>query len=376
LVVNIAVNTRLLLNDRLEGIGWFMHETLKRITALHPECTFHFLFDRRYSDEFVFSPNVVPHNLFPQARHPFLYYLWFEHSVPFALKRIKPDLFLSPDGYLSLSTPVRSMAVFHDLNFEHRPQDFPVMDKLYYRHYFPKFARKACRIATVSEFSKGDINTLYGIPPEKIDVVYSAAKEVYGPLPESAREEVRRQYTAGRPYFLYVGSLHPRKNVANLFRAYDAFREASGGDFRLLVVGAKKWWTAEIREAYEGMKHRDDVIFTGRLATRELARVTASALAITYISFFEGFGVPITEGFHCDVPVIASRAASMPEVGGDAVLYADPHSVESISGALQRMATDTGLRNSLIERGRVRKNLFSWQKTADLLWHSIERALE
>jgi len=374
--MNIAVNTRLLLNDRLEGIGWFTHETLKRITTRHPECTFHFLFDRPYSEEFVFSPNVIPHNLFPQARHPVLYYLWFEHSIPFTLKRIRPDLFFSPDGYLSLSTPVRSMVVFHDLNFEHRPQDFPLLDRLYYKHYFPRFARKACRIATVSEFSKNDIMKLYGIEGERIDVVYNGAHEGYKPVDEKTREGVRKKYSGSKPYFLYVGAQHPRKNIANLFRAYDAFRETSPVVVRLLVVGARKWWTEDIRKAFDGVKHKEDIIFAGRLLPEDLNKVTASALALTYVSFFEGFGIPIVEAFSCHVPVITSPVSSMPEVAGDAALYADPHSVESIAHALTCMATDESLRFSLIEKGKARKNLFSWQRSADLLWRSIEKALE
>ena len=100
--MKIAINTRFLLKDKLEGIGWFTYEAVKRMVLAHPEHEFHFLFDRKYAEEFIFAKNVTPHVLFPPARHPFLWYAWFEYAVPRALKKIKPDVFLSTDGYLSL----------------------------------------------------------------------------------------------------------------------------------------------------------------------------------------------------------------------------------------------------------------------------------
>ena len=150
--LKIAVNTRLLIKNKLEGIGWFSYETLKRITRAHPEHQFYFLFDRPFDESFVFGSNVTPIVIRPQARHPILFYLWFEKSIPRALKKINPDLFMSTDGYLSLSTTTPSLPVIHDLNFEHYPEQLPFLVRKYYKHYFPRFARKAARIATVSEF--------------------------------------------------------------------------------------------------------------------------------------------------------------------------------------------------------------------------------
>ena len=119
--MKIAVNTRLLLKDKLEGIGWFSYETLKRITTQHPEHQFYFIFDRPFTDEFIFSYNIEPVVIGPPARHPVLWYYWFEFRLPGLLKKINPDIFLSPDGYLSLKSHFKSIAVIHDLNFIHYP---------------------------------------------------------------------------------------------------------------------------------------------------------------------------------------------------------------------------------------------------------------
>lgn len=374
--MRIAVNTRLLLKNKLEGIGWFSYETLRRITTQHPEHQFYFIFDRQFDESFIFSGNITPVVIPPQARHPILYYLWFEKSIPKALKKIQPDLFFSPDGYLSLSTPVKSMNVFHDLNFEHYPDDLPYPERTFYRHYFPQYARKACRIATVSEFSKRDIMEQYHIPAEKIDVVYNGANEGYMPLTESEKFMVRAKYSGGLPYFAFVGALHPRKNLANLFRAFDLFRQESGITMKLMIIGKKKWWTKSIKEAYDKMKFNKDVEFCGRLEPSELNRVIAAAAALTYVSYFEGFGIPILEAFYCETPVITSNVTSMPEVAGDAAILVDPFSVKSICEGMIKIATDPSISVSLNEKARERRQVFSWQKTAGLLWDSMEKALE
>jgi len=374
--VKIAVNTRLLLRDRLDGIGWFTCESLRRITRQHPEHDFYFLFDRPYDDAFLFAPNVKPLVIGPPARHVLLYLIWFEISVPMALRRIKPDLFLSPDGFLSLSTRVPSVDVMHDLNFEYYPGDLPREVSWYYRHFFPRFARKARRIATVSNYSKKDIVNLYRIAPERIDVVYNGAHEIFRPLEETEKAHVRSKYTGGAPYFIFIGALHPRKNLSSLFRAFDLFRTHHHADCKLLMVGSRMWWTRSIRDTYESMEHRDDVIFTGRIPMEELHRVLASALALTYVSYFEGFGIPVVEAFACNTPVIASNLTSLPEVAGDAALLVDPFSIEQIAEAMDRVFTDESLRNRMIALGQEQGKKFSWDQTASSLWDTIGKVLQ
>lgn len=373
--MQIAVNTRLLLKDRLEGIGRFTYESLKRITQQHKEHHFYFIFDRPFDEEFLFADNITPIILSPQARHPVLFYVWLEMSMPPLLKKLKPDLFLSPDGYLSLKTDVTSLPVLHDLNFAHYPQDLPWLVRKYCNYFYPRFARKAGRIATVSEYSKSDISSLYGIDPARIDVVYNGVSPGFRPQPGAIREDIREKYTKGCDYFLFVGSLHPRKNIARLMQAFDQFRKSNDTDTKLLIVGSRYWWTNDIKQAYEEMEHQDEVIFTGRVSDESLYKITASALAVTYVPYFEGFGIPIIEAMQCGVPVITANVTSMPEVAGDAALLVDPFSVDSITQALTRIHRDTALRASLSEAGKARCSAFSWDRTASLLWESIVKTV-
>lgn len=370
--MKIAVNTRLILKNKLEGIGWVAYENLKRIVLQHPDVEFYFLFDREPDSSFIFADNVKPVVLFPQARHPFLYIIYFEFSVARVLRKIKPDLYLSTDGYLSLRSNIPQLAVFHDLGFEHFPNDFPRLALWHYKKFFPRFARKATRIITVSEFTKQDLCKCYNIPSEKVDVVYNGANEDFKPVSEETKKEIRDRYCGGFQYFMFVGSLHPRKNLARLFTAFDIFKKNTGSDVKLLIVGEKRWWTQPIEQAYNAMQHKEEVVFCGRLSAEDLHKVTASALASVYVSYFEGFGIPIVEAFRCDTPVITSNVSSMPEVAGDAALLIDPFNVDSIADAMARVL-DPAVREDLIQKGRVRRNDFSWDLAAEGWWDSIEK---
>lgn len=371
--MKIAVNTRLLLKDKLEGIGWFTFETLKRIVRRHPEHTFYFIFDRPYDASFVFASNVVPLVVFPPARHPYLWYLYFEWGVARLLKKLQPDIFLSTDGWLSLRTNVPSVDVIHDLNFEHHPEFIKPVVRRYYQRFFHRFAQKAARIATVSEFTRQDIHKLYGIPIDKIDVVYNGCNSCYIPLNEEDKGDVKRAYSDGCDYFLFVGLIHQRKNLANQFRAFDRFKQNDTRNMKFVVVGDKKWWHGEIEDAYLAMTHKEDVIFLGRQSQEVLGRLMSAATALVYASFFEGFGIPILEAFNAETAVITSNTTSMPEVAGDAALLVNPHSVEEICAAMARLAEDETLRQDLIAKGREQRQKFSWDRTADALWQTIEK---
>ena len=373
--MKIAVNTRLLIKNKLEGIGWFSYETLSRIVKQHPEHDFYFIFDRPYDPSFVFASNVKAIVAPPQARHPVLYFIWFEMTIPRILKKIGADLFISPDGYLSLSSNIKQVVVMHDLNFEYYPKDLPWLESWYYRKFFAKYAHKANRIATVSEFSKSDIIKLYHIDAEKIDVVYNGANQIFKPVTEPEKQKTRARYSSGCEYFICVGSVHKRKNIVNLLKAFELFKSEQSSDVKLVIVGQKRWWTKEMQQTLDQMVYTSDVIFTGRVETEELHLLMGSALALTYVSYHEGFGIPILEAFCCDTPVITSEITSMPEVAGDAAILVDPFSTDSIVDAMKRIYLEKDLREELIERGRERQKLFSWQKTADALWQCIENAI-
>ena len=370
--MQIAVNTRFLLSNKLEGIGWFTFETLRRIVQDHPEHQFYFLFDRKYSPEFIFGTNVTPVVFGPPSRHPLLWYIWFEFAVARFLRKNKIDLFISPDGYLPLSTKVPTIAVIHDINFAHHPQGLPKLTAWYYNYFFPRFAHKATHIVTVSEYSKGDIIATYSVLPEKITVAYNGVNPEFQPLSVDQISQVRKELTGGAPYFVFVGAFNPRKNIAGLLQAFDLFRMQHAADFKLVLVGERMFKTGAMEQVYKSMAFKGDVIFTGRLNVDRLKLVAGAASGLVFVPFFEGFGIPLLEAMRCNIPIVASNKTSMPEVTGDAALLVDPHNINEIASAMVHLVETEGLAEELVAKGEERSKFFSWDITAQKLWEAVE----
>lgn len=369
--MKIAINARELLKGRMEGIGRYIYETTKRMVLDHPEDQFYFFFDRTYDPSFIFADNVIPVVVHPQARHPILWYLWFEWGVPYYLKKYEIDVFYSGDTYASMKTSVPTLIVCHDIAYKHYPNHIRISHKKYYQANFPKFHRKADHIVAVSNFTKQDIVQTYKIAEEKVTIGYNATPSGFSLLAEKEKTEIREHLTKGNPYFIYVGSLHPRKNVVNLIKAFDFFKEEHKTAHKLVLVGRMAWKNEELKKTYETTKYREDIIFTNHLSNEQLPRYMAAAEALTYVSVFEGFGIPILEGMSSGIPVITSNVSSMPEVAGDAALLIDPHDPSSIAEGMYTIVSDQELRDQLIAKGRSRAKAFSWKTTADHIYNEL-----
>lgn len=371
--MRIAVNTRFLLKGRLEGIGWYTHEVMRRLVSRHPEHEFIFYFDRPFHPDFIFGSNVRGVVASPPARHYVLWWWWYEQSLPRLFRRHQVDVFFSPDGYCSLRSRIPTLMVTHDIAHVHYPEQIPGWARHYYHRYVPLYLQRADHIVTVSEFVKQDIQQQYGIAPQKMTVAGNAAKEMFRPVAEDYREQVRREYAEGKPYFFYIGAMHPRKNLERLIRAFSLFKDRTGSELKLLLGGRPAWQSTPIREAWQGSPYQTDIVWLGYIADEKLPDILGSALALTYVSMFEGFGVPLLEAMHAEVPIITSRVSSLPEVAGSAALLIDPLSEAEIAGAMEKMVADQALRQRLIEAGRQQRAGSSWDKTADTIWKALEK---
>jgi len=372
----IAVNTRFLIKHRLEGIGRFSYEILKRITNNHKENTFIFFFDRKVDESFLFSDNIIPIVLFPQARHPLLWYFFFEFSVTRALKKYHADLFITMDGFMSLGTNIKTLQVLHDLHYKNHPSFLPKLVRNYYQHFFPKFIHKADRIITVSHFCKQEITETYGIKESNIDVVYNSSRDEYHALSETEISMVKAEYTQGQDYFLFIGPIHPRKNLGNVIKAFIRYKQEQKTDMKLIVTGNKMWRNFNEALDFHQSVFKSDIIFTGHLTSKDLFKVTAAATCLLYVSFYEGFGMPILEAMSCDVPVITSGVSAMPEIAGDAAIFIDPHSSDSIFKAIIKIQTNTHLKKDLIMKGRENIKRFSWDISAQVFWQNVIKTIE
>lgn len=371
--MKIAINTRFLLKDRLEGVGWYTYEVVKRMVEDHPEHEFIFLFDRPYDEDFIFGKNVKPIVVFPPARHPLLWYLWFEWALPRALRKHQADVFLSPDNYLSLSSKVPTVMVTHDIAHLHFPDEIPPLVKRFYDYFVPRYLQHAKQIITVSEYTKQDILKQYPVDERKIEVAYNGCREYFRPLNEREKTAVRAQFSDGKAYFFYIGAIHPRKNVPRLIEAFDQFKKERSSDLKLLLGGRFRWQTGAVKSAWEAAEHQEDIVFLGYLSEENLAQLMGAALALTYVSLFEGFGVPLLEAMHCEIPVITSKRTSMPEVIGKAGLLVDPNATSEMTQAMHNIVENKGLRASLIQAAKQQKLRFRWDNTAKQIYERLIR---
>lgn len=373
--MKIAVNVRFFLKDRMEGIARFNYETLKRIVLQNPQDEFFFLFDRDYDQNFIFAENVKPVVLFPPTRHPFILAFWLEVRIKIALKRIKPDVFLSGDTYMPLNSGVKTVIVSHDLAFHHYPEHTRFFDRNFYHYFFPKYHRKADKIIAVSEFTKQDIIKKYGINESKIEVVHNAANGHFYPIDDKTKAKVKSELTEGNPYFVYLGSIHPRKNIVNLIKAFELFKLKTKSDHFLVIIGRPAWKTGEYFNTLKNSPVRNSII-TRQINRESLPQYIGSADALFYVSFFEGFGIPILEGFEAGIPVVTSNTSSMPEVAGDAALLADPFSPDSISEAMEKLAGNPHVGTELVKKANERLKFFSWNKSADKMYNILREIAE
>jgi glycosyltransferase involved in cell wall biosynthesis len=260
------------------------------------------------------------------------------------------------------------VAMIHDLAFERMPETFTRRGSFQLKLTVRWTAKKAAKIATVSEYSRQDLLNIYNLPPEKVVVTYNGVESRFTPQPSvpDEAEEIRRRFGVSRDFLLAVGSLQPRKNLVRLIRAYARLR-VEREDFRpqLVIVGRKLWLANEIFDEVKRQPWADDIILTGYVTDEDLPALYRAARALVYPSLFEGFGLPPLEAMACGTPVVTSDVSSLPEVTGGAALLIDPNDERALAAALIEIVSDERLRAELREKGIAQAKKFTWREAAE-----------
>lgn len=367
--MKVAVNGRFLL-PRLEGIGHYTFQLLDHLSLLHPEDQYHVIVDRDIHMSIMDRPNVIRHVLSPPTRHPVLWYFWFEWRVPALLKKIGADVFFSPDGFLSLNTDCPTVLTIHDLAYLHYPEGSQRSHLRYLRKYMPQFLQRADEVIAVSQFTADDINQHFLGSASKIATIYNGVSDDFHPLDKDEQIACRKYYTEGRPYFIYVGSIHPRKNVAALVRSFDQYIGRTGDDVCLVLAGRRAWKSMDVTYALKNSPYASQIIEIPNIDD-QVPRLVASAEAMCYVSLFEGFGLPVLEAMACGTPVITSVNTPMQEVCGDLAYYVNPRDISSICEAMIDVRSQNNALKQNVEKLRLRASMFSWEKAANLLHERI-----
>jgi glycosyltransferase involved in cell wall biosynthesis len=281
--------------------------------------------------------------------------------LPSILHEVRPDVVHFTNYLAPVLTRAPFVVSFHDMSLTLLPEAHTLKKRLLTASLIPTVARKAVRILVPSESTRRDVIRLLGVDPGRIRLVPYAAAPLYRPLPEGPEALAARGVRP--PYFLYVGTLEPRKNLARALRAF--VRVAPDlPDHQFVIVGQAGWKYAEILGEAGRPELLDRVVRTGYLPEEELPLFYNHAVALVYPSLYEGFGLPVIEAMACGAPVLTSRTSSLGEIAHDAALLVDPHSEDELAEGLRSLAADAGLRQSLRARGAERAALFSWERTA------------
>ncbi len=284
--------------------------------------------------------------------------LWSQIFLPFRLYLKKDiDVFFSPAHYSPRFCPVPNIVTIHDLSFLFYPDDFLKTDLIKLRQWTQYSIKKAKKIIAVSKTTKNDIVKFYHVPENKVEVVYNGYEKKVKSYQSSLVKKVGN-------YFLYVGTLQPRKNIITLIYAFQLFKQLNQ-DFKLVIVGKKGWLYKEIFDRVEKLGLKDQVVFTDYVDDKQLASLYQRAFCFVLPSFYEGFGIPILEAMSFGCPVITSFTSSLPEIGGDACLYFNPHDPNDLFEKMKLLRENQNLRKEMIKKGRERIKLFSWEKCGE-----------
>jgi glycosyltransferase involved in cell wall biosynthesis len=288
---------------------------------------------------------------------------------PVQLRRLGADLYFGPAGTLPLAPlPMPSVLTVHDLAIYRHPEWFPPGQPLSVHWVVPRSLARAERLIAVSRSTAADLSELFGIPPERVEVVPEGVADRYQPLGPPKLEEAARRLDLTPGFVLFVGTIEPRKNLGTLLDAWSRMRERPP----LVVAGTWGWRCGAVRARLETTP---GVRLLGSVAPQQLPLLYNLAGCLAHPAWYEGFGLTPLEAMACGTPVVTSGTSSLPEVVGDAGLAVDPSDVEGWTDALERACQDEDLRRELSRRGRERAAGFTWERAARATWEVMDRVV-
>jgi len=303
--------------------------------------------------------------------------MWTHVRLAWEMARRPPDLLFVPAHVLPPVHPQRTLVTIHDLGYLSFPAAHPWRQRLYLDLSTRWNARAATHILADSHATKDDLIEHYGVDPDKATVAYPGTDESLHPVrDDSAIQAAKGRYNIAGDYFLYLGTLQPRKNLRRLLTAFAQFvTRCSEQSIQLVLAGKRGWLCDELFDRVREQGLEQHVHFPGYIAREDKAALLSGATAFVFPSLHEGFGLPVLEAQACGCPVITSTTSSLPEVAGGAALLVDPEDSTAISEAIERLVVDQELRHGLIERGLVNVRRFSWEACAATVLEVIETRL-
>jgi glycosyltransferase involved in cell wall biosynthesis len=302
--------------------------------------------------------------------------VWAGQLLGLGFDRLLPDaaLFHATEHLLLPLHHTPTVLTVHDLVYRLFPAYHKRLNYWFLNATMPLFVRRATALITVSESSKRDLIRLYGVPADKVTVVYEAASTLFQPASAAQISATRARYGLPDRYLITLGTIEPRKNLIRLVSALRVLRQQDP-QLALVIVGRTGWLYQEFLEKLKELDDPRAVLLPGYVSDEELPAVLSGATALVLASLYEGFGLPILEAMACGTPVVCSRVSSMPELGGEAARYFDPQDTTQIAEAIGRVLRDGDLRADMRQRGLEQAARFSWQRAARETLEVYKRAM-
>lgn len=382
--MKIAFSGQPLLEKEKTGIGYYTEGLVKHIIKQHPQ-----------NEYFI---NAFSYKRPEEAKETLLLYkstntrvnvcrfmplkiyklIWNIFPIPYyVFFREKADITHFFNYYIPPFVRGKKITTIHDMTIKTYPETVRLTSRVMAKLNLRTTCKRATRIITSSEFSKSEIVKYLKVSPEKISVLYSGVDlNVYKPCKdEDAKERIKHKYGISKEYYLYLGTLEPRKNIERLILAYSMLKEESKDIPKLVIAGKKGWMYEDIFNVVSEKNLKKHVIFTGYVDSEDAPILMSAAVAFVFPSLYEGFGMPPLEAMACGTPVITSNCASLPEVVGDAAILVNPYSVEEIMDALKQVYVDKEVSRILAKRGEERAKLFAWDKISHMLYEIYKEVM-
>ena len=364
-MLSIGINGRSIFRQ-LTGVQHYAIEISQALCALQPEDTRFTVFAGREGRSLPETGMPVSSGFFP-ADGPVRGILWEQALLRRMVRKAGVDVLFNPGNVAPLFPGVTSVVTIHDLAFLLFPGFFSRSFARYYREAIPRIAARAGAIITDSNSTRDDLLNHYALQPGKISVVPLGVSPRFRVRPSGEKlREVRKRYGLPARFFLSISSFEPRKNLRALVKAFRLLSADVLNEYGLVLTGAGGHVFADDGTAAEISKlESGNVITTGYVPADDLIAIYHLAAALVYPSLYEGFGLPVLEAMASSTPVITSDRSALPEVAGHAAILIDPEDTEQLTAAMELIATDSGTRNLLVERGRKRSALYTWEDSAE-----------
>lgn len=377
--MKIGIDARTVINRR--GIGNVVYHLLQGLSKIPYDCSYVIYVNDIKANELMpkdprFSVRVIGPKIYP---------IWEQISLPVSVLKDKLDVLHCPGNSAPIFLPSRVklvlsimdvMFMFPASKLPKSPSWYQRVGREYLKHVVPVAAKRAVAITTISASSRDDILRYIDVPADRVTVVWLAANDACGIISDIALlNTVRSKFKLNGPFILALGALDPRKNTAMILKAYAIFKRQFSAQIKLAIVGLSENGMGKFCRLADELGIGNDVVCAGFVTEDDLVALYNAAELLLYPSLYEGFGLPVLEAMICGTPVITSPCGSIPEIAGDAAVMVDPHDVEAIAAAMKMVVTDQVLYDNFAAKGKVRAELFSWQRAAEEIFEVYQAVM-